>query len=162
MTYSEKRNLANMATMALVYAAYAIYAFPRYSSGTPLRTWAVAMLVFMGVMVVAAIIIQGLFHVLLAVGAAVGEAVREGPNVDGAKIDQSIRSEMVEDERDRLISLKATRVGTIVNGSGFFLGLVTLVLGFTPALMLNIMFGAIFLGSFVEGIVNIIITRRGV
>lgn len=72
-----------------------------------------------------------------------------------------IKFEMVEDERDRLIELKSNRVGFAVAGLGFVAALVSLVLDYSPAVMLNIIFLSSSFGSICEGFVQLFYYRRG-
>ena len=69
---------------------------------------------------------------------------------------------MVEDEMDKLIGLKAMRISFAVVGIGFIAALVSLVLNYSPAVMLNIMFVSFGIGSMVEGITQLYFYRRGV
>lgn len=160
MSYAEKRTATIISTMALVFAAYCIYAFTRIQIQGPLRTWAITMLVFSGITILVIILVQILFHILLSVGIAVKEAVKN-PNVDKAVLGQSVEDEFVEDERDKLLALKSSQVSYGISGFGFIAGLISLVLNAPPAVMLNIVFTAGFLGSIIEGIVTLIYYRRG-
>ena len=165
MSYQEKRTITNIISGALVLAAYCIYAFNRASSGAVdpgnLKFWATTMLIFIGIGIVAAIIIQIIFHILLSISVAVQKKIQD-ESFDGKDIEKSIKLEMVEDERDRLINLKSTQVGFIFAGIGFVAGLVSLVLGFSPAVMLNILFITFSTGSLLEGLAQLYFYRRGV
>lgn len=160
MSYPQKRTLVTIFAMTLIYAAYWIYASSNLQIGDPLNNWAITMLIFGGVTVIAMVIVQILFHIFLSVGIAVRETVMD-PNVDGDKISQSVKREFIEDERDRMLALKSSQVGSSIYGIGFFAGLISLVFYAPPALMLNIVFAAGFLGSVIEGVVNLIYYRRG-
>lgn len=165
MSYQEKRIVTGLLSGAAILAAYCLFAWGAYRAGEAdagnLAFWAAAMLKFIGVGIAATIIIQILFHILLSVGIAVREKIRDA-ETDDRQIEQSIKAEMVEDERDRLIELKALRVGFICAGAGFILSLVTLVLGRSPVLMLNILYLSFLLGSLLEGVVQLFLYRSGV
>jgi hypothetical protein len=161
MSYQQKRTLTSMVTSLLVFGAYCLYAFPRYGFEDSLQAWARTMLIFIGVAALANIVVQIVFHVLLSVGVSVREAIQDH-DVDSDRIDAAIRQEIVEDERDKLIALKSRQAGFFISGVGLFAGLVSLVLGATPVLMLNILYGGFFLGAVAEGVVNLVIHRRGV
>ncbi len=165
MSYQEKRTIVSLLTGVAVLAAYCIYALGQYQSGaaTPddLGFWAGTMLKFIAIGVVAAIIIQIVFHILLSISIAVREAVH-GCEPDDAVIDKTINAEMVEDEMDKLIELKSMRVAFALAGIGFVLGLISLVLNYPPAVMLNILFLSISIGSILEGGAQLIYYRRGV
>lgn len=164
MSYQEKRILTSIATGILVLAAYCLYAFnpTRLASISEggLKQWATTMLIFIGIGIVVMIIIQIVFHILFSVSVAVTETIRT-KGTDEEAIESSIKSEMVEDERDRLIELKANRVGFAMAGIGFVAALVSLVLNYSPVVMLNILFIALNLGSISEGIVQIFYYRKG-
>jgi len=160
MSYTQKRTLAQMTITAIVFAAYALVAFSRLSLEASLRDWAVIMLIFMGVMVLASIVLQIVFHIFLSVGIAAREAIRNH-DVDEETIGEAVKGEFIEDERDKLISLKSSQAGCIAAGVGFFAGLVSLLFNAPPALMLNIIYGAFFLGSIAEGITHLVLSHRG-
>jgi hypothetical protein len=165
MSYQEKRTIVMMLTGALVLAAYCIYAFGQVNAGVAslgdLRFWARTILAFIGIGIVATIVIQIIFHILLSVGIVVTKTIRDGKVVD-EDIEKSVEAEMVEDEMDKLIELKANRVGVALGGCGFVAGLFAVLLGYSAAVMLNIVFIAFSLGMIVEGFVQLYYYRRGV
>jgi uncharacterized membrane protein len=161
MSYQEKRTLTTLIATVLVYLAYALIAFGRYGLADPLRDWARIMLIFIGVTVIAMILVQILFHIFLSVGISVRETLRDR-DVDTDRIDAALQGEFVEDERDKLIALKSRQAGFIISGLGFFAGLIALLLGGPASLMLNILYGAFFLGAVAEGVMNLVIYRRKV
>jgi hypothetical protein len=165
MSYQEKRTIVSIVSGILLLAAYIIYGLSRYNSGAvqpdDLKFWAVTMLIFIGIGIAATIIIQIVFHILLSVSIAVTKKIQD-QSVDDKEIEKSISREMVEDEMDKLIELKSSRIGFGFAGVGFVTGLVLLVLGFSPVWMLNITFLSIMLGSLFEGFTQIYYYHRGV
>ena len=161
MSYQEKRTLTIIITMSIVFVAYCLYAFSTYQIQDDIRVWARIMLIFMGIGAIATIIIQIIFHVLFAVGIAVKEAIHNH-EIEESKIGDEIRGAMVEDERDKLIELKSRQAGFITSGVGFMAALIVLAIGILPVVAVNIIFASFFIGSIVEGIVNIIFYRRGI
>lgn len=165
MSYQEKRTITSIITGAIVLVAYSIEAFGLYQSGlvaaSDLKIWAITMLKYIGIGVVAAIVIQIVFHILFSVSIAVTETIREGKAAE-KEIGKRIESEMVEDERDKLIGLKSNMVGFILAGIGFVAGLISLALESSPVVMLNIMFVAFSAGTLVEGFAQIYYYRKGV
>ena len=114
MSYSSKKNLISLAAGILLVAGYAVFALGgRAPEPGDLRGWAVAMLVFVGISVAAMIVLQILFHIWLAVSIAVKEK-----ECDGKEVERVIKSSMVEDERDKLIGMKASRIGYFFAGFG--------------------------------------------
>jgi hypothetical protein len=165
MSYPEKKTLTSIISGVLVLAAYCLYAFSptRLASIAQgdLKPWAVTMLVFIGIGIGFTIIIQIVFHILLSISIAVQEKIRNN-NTDDEVIENNIKLEMVEDERDRLIELKSNRVGFTLAGLGFIAALVSLVLNYSPAVMLNILYITISIGSISEGFVQLFYYRSGV
>jgi hypothetical protein len=165
MSYQEKRTITSIITGVLVLAAYCIYAFGKYQSGAAaagdLKFWATTILIFIGIGIVAGIVIQIVFHILISIAIAVTEKVRDA-NCDDKEIDRSISAEMVEDERDKLIELKSMRVPFFFAGFGFIAALVSLILNYSPVVMLNIMFISFSAGSILEGFVQLYFYRRGI
>lgn len=165
MSYQEKKTIVSIFTGALVLAAYCIYAFGRYQAGTAgvddLKVWSGIMLIFIGIGIVVAIVIQIVFHILMSIGIAVEKKIQD-ENYDDKEIEKSIKTEMVEDEMDKLIELKSMRTGFIVAGAGFIAGLIALVLGSSSMVMLNILFISFSAGSILEGITQLYFYRRGV
>lgn len=138
-------------------AVYAIYVSrPENTPGT-LQAWAVSMLVFIGIAIVSLIVIQIVFHIVLAIGLAVTEG--EG---DSGRIKRILDSTMAEDEMDRVINLRAARVGYVIASIGFVGVLVALALGFSAVIGLHVLFWSIALGSFVSGAVSVYGYERGV
>ncbi len=165
MSYQEKSTIVSSVTGILVMAAYIIYALIRYNSGTiqpdDLKFWASTMLVFIVIGVAATIITQIALPVILSVSIAVTKKIQD-ESVDEKEIEKSINHEMVEDEMDKLISLKSGRIGFGFAGVGFVTGLILLVLGLSPVWMLNITFLSVMLGSLFEGFTQLYYYRRGV
>lgn len=159
MSYQEKRTIVSTLTGILVLAAYCIYAAGKPQSD--LKSWAIAILIFIGIGIVASIIIQIVFHILLSVSIAVQKTIRNEA-VQDKEIEKSINAEMVEDEMGKLIELKSTRIGFIFAGIGFVAALFSLVLNYSPVVMLNILFISFSAGSIFEGFAQLYFYRKGV
>ncbi|WP_166242518.1 hypothetical protein [Paenibacillus turpanensis] len=165
MSYQEKRSIASLITAIFILGAYSIYSYGKLQSGAvaigDLKFWANTMLMFIGLGIVAVIVIQIIFHILLSVSVAVKEKTRNG-RCDDKTIMKTIESEMVTDEMDKLIELKSGRVGFIVVGIGFVTALVSQTLSDSSAVMLNIMFVSFFAGSLFGSVIQLYYYRRGV
>lgn len=165
MSYQEKRTLVSVLIGILILVSYCVYTYSKISSGAEsvedLKFWAFAMVLFIGTGVIATIIIQIVFHILLSVGIAIKEQIENG-SVDEDGIEKKLEIDMVEDEMDKLIGLKSMRFGFAIAGIGFVSGLLTLLFNYTPAVMLNILFVSFSLGSILEGLVQIYYYRKGV
>ena len=163
MSYQEKRTVVSVVSGVLLMLAYCVYAYAKlgFTNLTDLKPWATTRLVFIGIGVVGMIIIQIVFHILLSIGIAVKRKIND-ESLDDKEIEHSIEREMVEDEMDKLIELKANKIGYSFVGFGFVAGLITLALGLPAAIMLNILFFASMLGSIVEGLIQLRYYKRGV
>ncbi len=165
MSYQEKKTIVSTITGALVLAAYCIQTVGKVRSDviemTDLKAWATQMLIFVGIGIVASIVIQIIFHILISVSLAVKKTAQNG-KCDNDQISKSIEVEMVEDEMDKLIQLKSMRISFTVAGFGFITALIWLVINQSAALMLNILFISFNLGSILEGITQIYYYRKGV
>ncbi len=113
MSYQEKRTITSISTSVLLLAAYIIYAFSpaRLASAgaEDLKALSITMLIFIGIGIVTSIIIQIIFHILLSISIAVKTKIQD-QECDEEDIERSVNSEMVEDERDKIIELKSTRL----------------------------------------------------
>jgi hypothetical protein len=160
MSYQEKRTLTSITSGAILLAAYCLYAFNPAHTPADLKHWAITMLIFIGIGIAVTIVIQIVFHILFAISVAIQEKIQNN-ECDEKEIDKSIKTEMIEDERDKLIEMKSNQIGFGVSGFGFILALVALVLNFSPVVMLNILFITFCLGSICEGVYQFILYRRG-
>ena len=158
MTCNSKRTLVNMTFGILISIAYIIYAFSKNApEAENLKSWATVMLVFIGIGIIALILIQIIFHIL----SAVGIAFREQDKSD-KEVERIISSSIIEDERDKVIALKSNRIGYICSGLGFIIALAVLALGFSAVVALHVFFCASFAGSIAEGCMSIYYYERGV
>jgi len=115
MSYQEKQNIVNILSGLLITVIYSIIIYQRQLQGRfdlteDFSKWGVLFLIFIGVSVVARIIIQIIFHIINAI------ATRE-------------EKTPVEDERDKLVKLKGTRNSYYAFTSGFVLSVMGLALG---------------------------------
>ncbi len=165
MSYQEKRTIVSIISGIFILGAYWIYVYGKVQqdliAADDLKFWAGAMLLFIGIGVAAAIIIQIVFHILLSVSIAVKEQLQNG-NCDDKKIEKTIELEMITDEMDKLIELKSMRNGFIVAGIGFVTALISLVFNYSPAVMMNIMFASFYTGSLLEGFTQLYFYKKGV
>jgi hypothetical protein len=165
MSYQEKRTITSIVTGALVIAAYCIYAFGKVRSGAAdpadLKFWAASMLIFIGIGIGVTIAIQIVFHILLSISIAVKKKFQD-EKCDDKEIERSINAEIVEDERDKLIELKAERIGFYLSGAGFVAGLICLAVGQSPAVMMNVMYLSFSASGLLGGFIQLYFYRRGI
>ena len=115
MSYQEKQNVVNIFSGLLITAIYAWMVYQRHQQGQfdlteDFQTWGLVFLIFIGISIVVRIIIQIVFHIINAI------ATRE-------------EDVPVEDERDQMIKLKATRNSYYAFTSGFVLSVLGLAVG---------------------------------
>jgi hypothetical protein len=150
---------------ALILVSYCMYAFNRYSSGAiaegNLKFWAGTMLAFIGIGVVATIILEIVFHIALSIGIAVKERACDEQEID-KRIEATLEATVIEDEMDKLIELKSSQIGFVLAGVGFVGALILLVLGYSTVVMLNVMFLSFLVGSLVEGAASLYFYSKGV
>jgi hypothetical protein len=165
MSYQEKRSIVSIVTGLIILLAYFVYTYTKYQAGVvsegDLKFWAGAMLLFIAIGVIATIIIQILFHILLSISIAI-KAQAKDEKCDDKEIEKEIELEMVSDEMDKLIELKSNVVGFGVAGVGFVFGLIALVMDYSVAVMLNIVFASFSIGSILEGITQLYFYRKGI
>jgi hypothetical protein len=165
MSYQEKRSIVSIVTGLIILLAYFVYTYTKYQAGVvsegDLKFWAGAMLLFIAIGVIATIIIQILFHILLSISIAI-QAKAKDEKCDDKEIEKEIELEMVSDEMDKLIELKSNVVGFGVAGVGFVFGLIALVMDYSVAVMLNIVFASFSIGSILEGITQLYFYRKGI
>ena len=163
MSYQEKRTLLSIIISILMLVSYSIYAFGKAGMEhiNDLQFWARTILIFIGIGIVALIILQIVFHILMAIGKAIRQKLKDN-EVNEEEIGRTMRVETAEDEMDKMIEMKSNRFGYTIMGLGFMAGLIAIAFGASAVAMLNILFFATWVGSFVEALMQIRYYRRGV
>ena len=117
MTYNEKKSLTNIISSLLITTIYGIIIYQKYLDGViddsdTFRFWAIIILIFIPISIVARIIIMIIFHIIESV-------------VQAAQ-GKDIEDEMdIVDERDKLIQMKATAISMYIFALGFIVALIT-------------------------------------
>lgn len=148
MSYQEKKTLVNMISSVLIFSIYSIYVYSKYTAGGDelafdLHFWAKAFLILIPVSIVARIIIAILFVIIYKI-----TTMEDIPNF--------------EDERDKLIELKALRSSNWVFIVGFFLAMVSQVMDMTPATMFVIIAVFGLLSEMVDNISRLYFYKKGI
>jgi len=158
MSYNSKKAIARTAGNIIILSAYIIYVLGKTVAGSEdLRPWAISILAFTGAGIALLIIIEILFHIFSAIGIAVKERSQ-----DEKSIKQTISSSMIEDERDKLISLKSSFTAFVCASAGFIAAMIFLVFANNNAASLHIMFSGFCGGSIIQGVVSIYYYEKGV
>ena len=153
MSYQESRSLTNIISTILITGIYSLVVYQRYLNGVAdttdvFRFWALTILIFIPISIVARIIIMIIFSII---NAAIQTA--KGEEADELEI---------TDERDKLIELKATKISLIVFSIGFILALVTQITSMSHHMffIVLIIFGVI--SEIVSETMTIIYYRKGI
>jgi len=163
MSYTSKRNIVSVVAGIALIVAYVIYAMGANAPATEdIKAWSVAILVFIGIGVGIQIVVQIVFHIALVIGIAVKEEVKTGDKNGGKTAERIVEAEMVEDERSKIINLKASRISSWFAGAGVIGALISLAVGAETVIALHIIFGMSALASVAEGVTGIIYHERGV
>ena len=158
MTYNSKRTIVSMVAGTILAVSYIIYALViKPPASDDLKPWAVSLLVFIGMGIISQILIQIVFHIAFAIGIVV-----KGEAVDKENIGRIFTSIGTEDEMNKLISLKSSRIGYICAGVGLLITLAALALGVSEVAALHILVGSFVVGSLAEGCASVRFHERGV
>lgn len=117
MTYNEKKSVTNIFSSLFITVAYVIVIYQKYLNGllddsNIFRFWAIIILIFIPISIIARIIIMIIFHILESIVQA----------SQGKSIDDEID---IVDERDKFIQMKAYATTMYIFIVGFILALVT-------------------------------------
>lgn len=117
MSYQEKKSVTNIISSLLITTVYGVIMYQRYLNGSIedsniFRFWAIIILVFIPISIVARIIIMIIFHILESVVQA----------AQGKEVEDSMSA---IDERDKLVSMKSNSIAMYIFSLGFMVALVT-------------------------------------
>ncbi|MGL9728068.1 hypothetical protein [Enterococcus sp. DIV0756] len=158
MSYHSKRILGSIVLGCCLAVAYVVYVFrlnPQLS--TDLSRWARVVLVFIGIGIIGAIISHIIGVILYTIKVSVTDS-----ELSEKDVDRVVESSLFEDEMDKLIGLRASRVGYYLSGFGAIVGIAILAFGMVPFVAVHIMLAGFFLGNLVEGIMCIYLYEKGV
>lgn len=165
MSYSEKKSIVLIVSGLLLIISYWIYISKTLGTNSVLsediQFWAKSILIFIGVGIGVIIIIQIVFHILLSMAICIKETI-EDTEINDDKIKRAVKVEMTTDEMDQLIELKSLRVGYVIAGIGVMAAIISVVIQYSPALLMNLLFMSLAIGSLGEGIAQLIFYKRGV
>ncbi|HXV42243.1 MAG TPA: hypothetical protein VEC96_04225 [Anaerolineae bacterium] len=149
MSYQEKNVTVSLVSFILILGFYLIRLFQMIQSGSfnstnVFRLW--------GIVIVLVVVVTILATILTHIVSAVIQAIKtkEEPDIED-----------IQDERDKLIDLRGTKVTYFVSSIGGFLSMLTFVLGQPPLVMftLLIFFGVV--AQIMGDISRLYLYRRG-
>ena len=148
MDVKEKRILISLVSSVLIMGFYAWYVYSRHIDGNPdilndFSFWGKSFLILIPVAVVTQIIIQIVFAIYIHA-------------TSKEEIDP------IDDERDKLIELKAIKISHYIFIVGFMLAMGSLALGWRPWVMFVILISSGFIASTVNEIARLYFYRKGV
>jgi len=117
MTYNEKKSITNILSSIVITVVYGLIMYQKYLNGALddsniFKLWAIIVLVFIPISIVARIIILIVFHIL--------ESIVQ--TVQGNDIEDEMS---IVDERDKMIHMKASAIAMYIFSLGFLIALAT-------------------------------------
>ena len=150
MTFQEKNVAASLAVFTLILGFYLTRVFQMiqdesFNLTNMTRLWAIV--------IVLGIVVTIIGTILTHIGSGIIEAIktREEPVIED-----------IQDERDRLIDLKGTRVAYIVYSLGVLLSMLTFAFGRPGLEMFSLLILAGLVAQIVSDISRLVLYRRGV
>ncbi len=153
MSYNEKKSITNIISSVLITGIYAIIMYQRFLNGglsdsNIFKFWAIIILIFIPISIVARIIIMIIFHILESI-------------VQAAK-GNDIEDEMdITDERDKLIQMKASTISMYIFALGFILALTTQLFNVSNHVFFIVLAGSGFISDVVSESLMIRYYKRG-
>lgn len=154
MSYQEKKSVTNIISAIVITGVYAYIMYQRYLNGAMddsniFKFWAIIILVFIPISIIARIIIMIVFHIIEAI-----VQTAKGEEFDGTMD--------IVDERDKLISLKATRLSLAIFTSGFMVALISQLFDISNHIFFITLFAFGLLSDVVSEVQMIMHYKKGV
>jgi drug/metabolite transporter (DMT)-like permease len=150
MSFQERNITASLVVFTLILGFYITRVFQLVQSDhfdltNMVRLW--------GIVIVLGIVVTIIGIILAHIGSGIVQAIktREEPVIED-----------IQDERDRLIDLKGTRVAYIVYSIGVLLSMLTFAFGRPPLEMFSLLILAGLVGQIISDISRLVLYRRGV
>jgi len=151
MSHQEKNITASLVTFTLILVFYLIRILNMIQTGGLIPTKLFPLWGIIIALGIAGTIIATIFTHIIA---AIMQAIQTG--------EENPKIEDIEDERDKLIELKGTRIAYIASSFGVFLSMLTFVFGQPALVMFSLL---IFFGLFAQvvgDVSRLVLYRRGV
>jgi hypothetical protein len=148
MATKEKMILVAMISTLLIFGFYALYVYQKYISVNPdiinnFRFWGKTFLILIPVTIVAQIII----HIVFAI-------------INKIVTDEEIST--IDDERDKIIDLKAIRISHWIFALGFFLAMGSQAIGMQPWVLFITLIASGLVSTILSGTAKLYFYRKGV
>ena len=161
MMYKSKSTLASLIAGIAVTIGYIVFVLTAdVPAADDLEAWARLLLLYIGVSVVAVIVVQIFFNIGFAARLWIR---REREDETCEELKRRLEAEMAEDEMERLITLKTSHIGYGITGVGLIAMLAALAfLGASAVVAIHMIIGACLLSTMVSGIMDIRYYEKGV
>ena len=158
MKYKRGAAVTDIITGTVLLLAYLIYALAINTPGADdIKGWATLMIIFILAGIGVAIVTHIIYHIVFT--ASVARKEQEDCCGETEKI---ISSEMIDDERDKQIRLRANNIGYMLVGAGIVIALVALVVDFSAVVGLNIIFVSVMATQIICGAISLNLYTKGV
>jgi hypothetical protein len=149
LSFQEKSVIVSLLTSTVVYAVFAVLVWQRYRAGSfdtdsVLVFWGRALLILIGLQIIFQVVTQ----ILLAIFHTIVTGEEEDPSF--------------EDERDKLIELKATRNQFVMFGAGVLLATAALAFGLSVTVMFVTLIAFLIIAELFSSVSKLVYYRRGV
>jgi hypothetical protein len=150
MSFQQKNITVSLVNFALILGFFLIRVFQLIRAES-----FIAMNVFRlwGIIIALAIAVTIIATILTHIGSAVIHAIKTG--------EEKTDIEDIEDERDRLIDLRGTKITYIVFSIGVFLSMLTFVFGQPPLVMFTLLIFSGLVAQIIGDTSRLILYRRG-
>ena len=149
MSFQEKNIAASFVIFTLILGFYAVKVFQliqneNFNLTNMVRLW--------GIVIILGIVVTIIGTILTHIGSGIIEAI---------KTQKEPVIEDIQDERDRLIDLRGTKVTYVVYSLGVFLSMLTFALGQPPLAMFSLLIFFGLVAQIVGDISRLVLYRRG-
>ena len=150
MSFQEKNIAVSLVNFTLIIGYFSIRVIQMMQGGTftppnIFRLW--------GITIALAIIVTIIATILTHIGSAILHAVKTG--------EEKTDVEDIEDERDRLIDLRGTKLTYVLYSIGVFLSMLTFVFGQPPLVMFTLLIFFGLVAQIIGDISRLVLYRRG-
>ena len=150
MSFQEKNIAVSLVNFTLILGFYSIRIFQmiqggNFNSTDVFRLW--------GITIALSIIVTIVATILTHIGSAIVHAIKTG--------EEKSNMEDIEDERDRLIDLRGTKITYFVSSIGVFLSMLTFVFGQPPLVMFSSLIFSGLVAQVIGDISRLVLYRRG-
>ena len=156
MSFQEKNIAVSLGSFTLILGIYLIRLFQMLRDGgldstSVFRLWGTVIVLAIVFTIFATI----LTHIVSAIMQAIAQAIKTGEKEPDVEIND------LQDERDKLIDLRGTKVTHLVSSIGVGLAMLTYVLGQPPLVMFTLLIFVGIVAQVIGDISRLVLYRRG-